>query len=811
MSAKREQQSRAGFQPAGEKGNISEPPIPLPKNVKSSLRPVGMGLLIFLLTFAVYWPALHGDYLWDDGVMLTENRLVQKSDGLKDIWFSTKPHDYLPITLTSFWLEWRLWKLNSTGYHATNVALHALGAILLWRVLRRLKIPGAWLAAAVFAVHPVCVPSVAWIAERKNVLSLVFYLLSILCYLRDDEQCQVSGVRCQEKESRFTFHVSCWYFLSLLAFLLALLSKASVVMLPFVFLGLAAWRLGKIIKRDLIRTIPFFAFSFILGLVTIWFQKHRAIAGGSTDDFLTRIVGGGWSVWFYLWKALAPINLTMIYPRWEISPASPLPYLPWLLWLALFFALWRFRRTWARPILFGLGYFFITLAPVLGVFNMSFFMHARVADHLQYLALIGIVVLVVSGGTWAAQQKFTSHFSKVEFRAGAAALFILPFCFLTWQRAHAFANSENLWRDNVQKNPKAWGAHNNLGLAVAAQGNTEEAMQHYRASIRAKPDYANAHNNLGLALHSQKKFTEALEHYAAALQSEPKFADVHNNLGNVLMEQGKLDEAVASYHTALKYKPAFVFTHNNLGYALYRQKKYDEAIARYSIALQLDPHYTIARNNLGRSLVAKGRFAEGIPHFQTVLTSDPNNVEARYHLANALSDLGKLDEAIVEFRRALQLRPENVEVHNGLGITLGMKGDFENAALHFNESLRLQPTNVMALANLGNVFAQQGKLDDAIEKYEAALLVDPADSSTHGNLGTALFQKKRFEEAAQHYSLALRGEPNHPQFHFQHGLALSGAGNKKAAAEAFREALRLKPDFAEAQKRLNALPASIKQ
>ncbi|MGI8966742.1 MAG: hypothetical protein ACR2H1_11740, partial [Limisphaerales bacterium] len=342
-------------------------------------------ILILALTLLAYSPMFQAGFIWDDDDMLTENPLIK--NGLGDIWFSTKFYDYFPLTLTSFWLEWRLWRMNPTGYHATNILLHGFTSIFFWRVLKYLKIPGAWFAGLVFALHPVNVESVAWITERKNTLAMFFYALSLLLYLKFENA--KHGIR----NNKF-------YILSIITFLLALLSKTSVVMFPFVLLGCLWWRNGRIGRRDFLRVLPFFALSFVLALVTIWFQYNRAI---STDivhaaSFAARLAGAGWATWFYLFKALVPIHLAFVYPRWEINGGALLSYLPALALLGWLFFLWAFRKSWGKPFLFGVGYFILTLFPVLGFFNIYFQKYSLVADHWQYTSIIGIIALVIGLG-----------------------------------------------------------------------------------------------------------------------------------------------------------------------------------------------------------------------------------------------------------------------------------------------------------------------------------------------------------------------------------------------------------------------------
>ncbi|MGZ5508301.1 MAG: tetratricopeptide repeat protein, partial [Limisphaerales bacterium] len=342
-----------------------------------------LGIIGAVAVMLLYLPTFRAGFIWDDDVMLTDNPLVKGGwRGLLNIWCSTKLVDYFPLTSTSLWLEWHLWGTSPAGYHVTNIVLHAISALLLWRVLLALKIPGAWLAAALFAVHPVCVASVAWIAERKNTLSMVFYLLSILWFLRFEETGRKK-----------------LYWFSLGAFVLALVSKTSVVILPFVLLLCVWWKNQRVTRHDNVRAAPFFGLALLFGFVTVWFQLYRGIGAlniPNADSFYIRLIGGSWAVWFYLLHAVFPVGLTMIYPRWPIDPSSLITYVPFVFLLLLLGFLWKFRRSWGRPCLFALGYSIITLLPVLGFFNMGFLAYSRAADHWQYLSVIGPVALMAA-------------------------------------------------------------------------------------------------------------------------------------------------------------------------------------------------------------------------------------------------------------------------------------------------------------------------------------------------------------------------------------------------------------------------------
>lgn len=702
---------------------------------------VGAGL-IALITFAVYLPVLRAGFIWDDDTSLTANALIKSPSGLYDIWFSTRPYDYFPLVFTSFWLEWRLWGMNALGYHLVNVLLHAAGAALLWRVLKRLRIPGAWWAAVVFAVHPVCVASVAWIAERKNTLSLVFFLLSLLWFLRFEERSEVPSPK-----SKVQSRPRLCYALSLLAFLLALLSKTSVVTLPFVLVLCAWWlrtgasraahsgtRPSELDVRPWLRFAPFFVLSLLFGLVTVWFQSHRAMGGevSHQDSFLVRVLGGSWAVWFYLGKVLWPVKLAMIYPRWEINPASPLVYLPALLLLGMVCLCWRFRRTWGRPVLFGLGYFLVMLWPVLGFFDMSFFVYARAADHLQYLALIGVTSLVVGGLSASLRgQGFKSQLG--------AGLSVGVLALLTWKQAAVYASQETLWRDNLAKNPQAWAAYNNLGNAAA---DSEEALGYYQAALRLKPDYALAWNNIGAILYAQGKFAEATAHFQEAGGLQPGYPDAHNNLGLAWLDQGKTAEALAEFDTALRLKPDYPDAHNNLGRALAEQGKLAEARVQFMEALQLNPDYADAHCNLAHLLLSQGNAEEAAHHLAAALRSRPDYPEAHYQLAVILAGRKQAREAIVHFCETLRMKPDWIEALNNLAWMLATQPDekLRNGA----EALRLagraveltNTNNPGALDTLGAAYAEAGRFPEAVACVEKAVALAEAVGQT--NVGAGL-------------------------------------------------------------------------
>ena len=356
---------------------------------RPAVRAAAVTVGLIALTLGAYASVIRqGGFVWDDDLLLTSNPAIPRADGLAIFWWPPQEDkvlahavsDYWPITWTTLWLEWRLWGNHPTGYHVTNILLHAVSAVLLWRLLKVLRLPGAALAAAIFAVHPVCAASVAWISERKNTLSMVFYLLTLLAYVRFD-----------------TRGGKGWYVLAVMAFVTAMLCKTQVIMAPLVLLGLAWWRRGRITGRDLSAVAPLLVFAAGFAAVTLWFQRQYALGlVPSRRRGSSRLAAAGIIPWFYLYKTLVPADLMMVYPRWDVSPLNPLSYVPGVLLVVALAGCWLRRKTWGRPVLAASGYSLVVLFPVLGFFEMSFARLSLVSDHLQYAAILGPIVLVAA-------------------------------------------------------------------------------------------------------------------------------------------------------------------------------------------------------------------------------------------------------------------------------------------------------------------------------------------------------------------------------------------------------------------------------
>ena len=653
--------SRRSATAAGAKKRRGKPPAKPPTDPPDGIwRSLLLATAIVAVTLVVYIPAMSGEPVWDDLKFLTKSpqepvgRLVQADDGLYRIWFTGETSDYWPLTETTFWLEWRLWGMDTTGYHVVNILLHAVAAVLVWRILKRLGIPGAPLAGMIFAVHPVCVASVAWIIERKNTLSMVFYLLTVLAYLHHQRR---GAAR--------------WYLLALAAFALALLSKTSVVMLPVVLLGITWWQRGRITVKDMLLSVPFFALSLGMSVATLCFQRPQIIADWADlqpGGLAARLANAGWVVGFYLYKAAVPTKLSIIYHKWPVEVGSVVFWLPLAAWLACLVVLWVFRRSWGRAGLFALGYFVAALVPVLGFFNMMFMQHSWVSDHLQYVAIVGIIAL--GAGVWARwclgrrsgpasagpARGIRLPDARTVTAWTVASLVVVVLAALTWRQAGIYKTDESVWKDTLAKNRTAAMAHYNLGRTRGKEGEVDEAEHYFRKAIKYRPNFVIAHNSLGNALAKQGDLDGAAECFRTAIRIQPSHAGAQYNLARVYLKWTKLDESEKHFRLAAEAAPDYADAHYGLGYVLGKQGKLDKAMESLRAAIRAMPNHAGAYNDLGVIHFERGEFNEAIENFQMVVRILPRSATAHLYLAKAYSRMGRRAEAAEHVRLARQRR-----------------------------------------------------------------------------------------------------------------------------------------------------------
>ena len=723
MSAKRSKRpasksatSKAATQPIRPAGPIVHQP--------PSFQPWLLYAGLVLVALAIYYPVWHGGMLWDDEAHITRVDLRSLS-GLGRIWFDLgATQQYYPATHSAFWLFYQLWDGNTLGYHLINIVLHASSAFLVFVILRRLAIPGAVLAALVFAVHPVNVESVAWMTELKNTLSGVCYLGALLTYRRFDER----------RERR-------WYAVAAVLFVLALLSKSVTATLPAALLVIFWWQRGHIRWReDVVPLLPLFVVGITSGLLTAWVERAQIGAEGPAFQFtfVERCLIAGRAVWFYLGKLVWPSNLIFLYPRWQISQQVAWQYTFPLALAALLAALWWYRTRSRAPLAAGL-FFVGTLFPALGFFNVYPFIFSFVADHFQYLASLGIIVLISA----------TVATLAGRWQAAASVAIVVPLALVAINQSREYVDLETLFQATIRKNPSCWMAYINLGKLrrqqAEARGNdprlVEEAVRDFREAVRLEPGIGQAHNNLAAMLLSLGQLDEAHVEFVEALNRLPNDPEARYNLGLVLQKMGRSEEALAPLHAAIAIKPDHEAAHLVLGETLQSLGRLDEAIAQYNEALRLNPRDAEARNNLGSALAKRGRMDDAVAQYLAALEINPRSARASTNLGLALLSEGRMDEALKRLRDAVTFEPDFMPAHYNLANALAQAGRPDEAVTEYAAAVKLEP-NVAALHNdLGIALAEVRRLPEAIAEFREAIRLKPDYEEAKANLARALREK----------------------------------------------------------------------
>ncbi len=643
--------------------------------------------LLAAVTLLAYGPALANGLVWNDPDYVTRPEL-RSLGGLGRIWLQVgATEQYYPVLHSAFWAEHRLWGDAPLGYHLANVLLHAGAALLLALLLRRLAVPGAWLAGLLFAVHPVMAESVAWISEQKNTLSTVFYLLAAHAYFK----------------WRYTEGAAPGlYLLGLAAFAAAVLSKSVTATLPAALLVVVWWREGRLSwRRDGAPLIPWFALAAAGGLFTAWVE--RTYIGAEGDEFALsfaqRGLIAGRAIWFYLAKLAWPARLTFIYPRWHVDPGAAWQYAYPLAALAAVAALWLIRP-WSRAPLAVALLFAGSLFPVLGFLNVYAFVFSFVADHFQYLASLSILTLA-----GAALALLLARVPAGLAWLGCAAL-LGALALETRQLCGRYRDLPTFYRAILADNPHSWLAQANLGNLLREEGRGAEAIPHYLAALRDHPGAPQIENNLGLALAAADRNAEAIAHYQAALRLRPSFAQAHSNLGTALRVAGRNAEAIGEYEAALRFKPDYAEDEYNLGLVLRAAGRNPEAIPRFQAALRHRPEFPEALTDLGNALRDAGNPAGAIAAYEQALRLRPDSFEALNNLGNTLLAERRTAEAIARFTAGLRALPDSAVLHNDLGVALAAEGRLAESMAQFAEAVRLDPAGAAYRQNLAIIRRQ---------------------------------------------------------------------------------------------------------
>jgi tetratricopeptide (TPR) repeat protein len=687
------------------------------------------GAVILLAVFPAYTAALHGRFIWDDDRHVEQNRNLKDFSGLVNIWtkFGLRhggTPQYYPFTHTTYWIENQLFhplqgpEPDTLPFHVTNVLLHIAAAILLWLVLRELKVPGAWVIAAIFAVHPIQVESVAWISERKNVLSGALFFGSMLAYLKGSGfGAQGSGNAEETRSSSSPSSPSSLnpeprtlnpftdplYWLSFALFVLAILSKSVACSLPAVMLVIVWWKRGRLGRRDVIPTLPFFAIGIAMAVLTAWLERAEVGASGAEWhlSFGQRLLIAGRAVWFYVGKLFWPARLTFIYPRWDVRTSQAWQWMFPIAVVAVMVILFALRRRIGRGALAAWLIFVGVLLPALGFFNIYPMRYSFVADHFQYLAGPALIALVVAG--------LARLLRPLQRPGGAlpvgyvlAGVAIVVLTILTALQARIYDGHVALWRDTVAKNPGAWMAQYNLGTALMIQAGAlppsesdtatrwlNEAATHFAAAVRLKPDHDRAFNNWAQVLTRLGKPAEALEKVHQALAIRRSF-DALATQGQALFDLKRYDDAIASYNQAIAYADSVAQSDERvgktreagvyllLGEALAAKGDADNALAMYTMATELRPELWQAHLARGKLLAAKAK-TEKDPGVANMLRGDaalafahagrlvPESPDPHIALAELMMDVGNLRGATAELYRADQIMPNNPVVRAAVG------------------------------------------------------------------------------------------------------------------------------------------------
>jgi tetratricopeptide (TPR) repeat protein len=590
--------------------------------------------IIVLVTAAVYIPVMSGGFVWDDEEYVVANPQVRNPALFSHIWWDSHSatSQYYPLTESALWLGWQVWGRSATCYHVENIALHALVALLLWRVLAAMPAPGAFLAGLVFAIHPVNVASVGWISEMKNTLSSALCLAAMLAYLKFDAG---AGKK--------------WYVLCIVAFILGMLAKTAICVMPVLMALCLWWRHGRVRLKDLLLAAPMLAAGVALGMVTIYFEHTYSlvsIGASRPEGMASRIAGMGWALWFYLYKDLLPVGLSAVYPRWRIDGHSVLAFLPLAAMVALVAIAWWYRRGWGRPLFMALACFIVCLLPVLGLIEIAFMQYSLVADHWQYLSVMPIVALACGLGTWAYFRLRGSAAPRLAVAAPVlrygALVVLLALGVLTARRAGVYHDSISLWTDTAREDPNCWLAWNNLGAVLNELHQCARAEPDLRRAVRLKPDYAYAWNNLGNSLGAQHD-SEAIPCFETALRLHQDYIEPRLGLANVYRQLARNEQANS--------QPARAGA------------DYARARAQLEAALKIDPACTAARLTYGLLFLDEGYNDKAIEQLDGLLRtgnlSAGFGARAHYGLGQALLKSGKSAQAIEHFAQAAKLDPRN--------------------------------------------------------------------------------------------------------------------------------------------------------
>jgi tetratricopeptide (TPR) repeat protein len=778
---------------------------------------LGVCGLLLLAVGAVFGQTVRHEFVnMDDGLYVSENPHISRGLTASGIaWVFTHSHvgNWHPLTGLSHMVDCQIYGLQAGGHHLTNVLLHAATAVVVFLILW--QITGAtWpsaMAAALFALHPLRVESVAWIAERKDVLSGLCFVLTLGAYV-------------------WFVRGPSWgrYLLLLVIFALGLMAKPMLVTLPAVLLLLDYWPLGRFVDvpgrhptspsatrqrpfvamgrgfrwQLLTEKIPLLVLVAVFCLATVWAQD-KVEAFGNPLTIWWRIANALVSYVTYLVQFFCPVGLAAYYPHpeYHLPVWKALGALVVLACISVAALKWRRRFPY---FLVGWLWYLGMLVPVSGIVQVG---SQAMADRYTYLPQIGLSIALV----WGVADVCRSWPSRRWLCGVGSALVLAVLMGCAWRQTCFWHDNDALWTHTLACTTGNSAAENNLGLTLANRGHLDEAIEHYREALRFRPNYMEAHTNLATALSERGRKDEALVHFQKALEIKPGSAVAHNNLGAALAAQGQFDEAVRHYQQALEIEPDYVQAHTNLASALNTLGRYDEAMAHFQKVLEIEPSNAEVYINLGNALGALGRIEEAMAQYRKALEIRPRAVEAHVNFGYILTRLGRFDEAMAHYQKALEIKPDTPELQNNIALAKAGQGKLDEAIAHYRKALTLKPDYVIAHNGLALALGARGQLSEAIAHYQEALKLKPDCIEVHANLSSALLRLGQRDEALKHLEKVVELSPADPMPRNNLGVILATQGRFAEAAAQFQKALQLQPDYVEARKSLAWLRASCPQ
>ncbi len=707
-----------------------------------------------------FYPALFAGFVLDDNIF-TESPVVRAWSGLWNIWFSPSDIEreghYWPILYTTFWLEHKLWGITPFGTHLINLLLYMVSVVLLWRLLRCLSVPGAWAVAAVFAVHPMHVDSVAWAIGRKDLLFGLFYMAAVLCWIRSIRLGEIPG----RSPDAIRVPRPGLYLAALGLFVAAMLSKSVAVTLP-VALGIVLWwHNGRVTLMDALRIAPFFLVALAIALADLAYYR----SGGDVSfdyGFAERTLIASQALWYYVGKLFWPADLAVFAPFRDIDIGDPLAWGYLIAAVAVATLLWFGRHRLGRGALAGALFFAVTLSPVLGFVDFAHMQISFVADRYAYLAGLGVIGAVIGMAAHG-----TSGLSD-SVRISAAGILVAVLAVLgklTWDQAGIYRDEVTFYNRIVSINPQAPTFYRNLAAALNDAERPAEALTASRIALEQFPGSARAHNTHGIALMALNRLEEAEESFRRALELDPSHRNARQNMAETRRSQERFWESLRWYRSVLDIDPEFAPAHAGMGLALYELGQYGRAVESLQEAVSLRPGALPigAQQFLADALYRQERYEEAIERYRIVIDLDPEHAAAHAGVGYALYRLKHYEDALESLERSVSFEsdsPDNANRHVAIGQAFEALGRTEEAAKHYLRGLEVDPRSLTALNSLAWLHFGQQRYEEALRHYETLVGIDAANAQTHVNMAATLDYLGRPEDALRSLETALALDPD---------------------------------------------------